>query len=129
MTPPVVAALDDRPPAFHVITAVLLDGVHTDIVLHKFADKICLFVTQFARIPNVFVVHTNTLHGGQIKTHREIEHRFGTDTDEIQSAIRHMVTAVPTLNDAPVDIVVSLGLREITRSTLLPLEEALRALT
>lgn len=116
-------------PAYHSISAVLLNGVHTDIVLHKFADKICLFITQFERIANVFVARTNTMNGGQIKTHRDIEHRFGTDTDEIQSAIRHLVTAVPTLNDAPVDIVVSLGLREITRPTLMLLIQALLALT
>lgn len=114
--------------AFHSISAVELGGVHTDIVLHRFADKICLLITQFGRISNVFVAHTNTMHNGAVKTFREIEHRFGTDTDEIQSAIRHLVTAVPALNDAPVDVVVTLGLRRIDRSAVRQLEAALRAL-
>lgn len=110
---------------FHSITAIDLDGIHTDIVLHRFADKIVLLVTQFARISNVFVAHANTMHNGIVKTFRDIEHRFGTDTDEIQSAIGHLVTAVPALNDAPVDIVVTLSMRTIDRSAVKRLVEAL----
>lgn len=113
---------------FQSITAIELDGVHTDIVLHRFADKICLLVTQFERISSVFVVHANTLHNGTVKTFKEIEHRFGTDTDEIQSAIRNLVTATPQLNDAPVDIVVTLSLRKIDGRTVKQLEGALREL-
>lgn len=114
--------------AFHSISAVQLDGVHTDIVLHRFADKICLLISQFERIGNVFVAHANKLHNGSVKTFKTIEHRFGTDTDEIQSSIRHLVTAVPALNDAAVDIVVTLSLRRFDRQTVRQLAVALNDL-
>lgn len=120
-----------RPPAaaFHTITARDIRGQHTDFVLHRFADRVCLFITQFERIANVFVVPANTLHAGVgVKTFRRIEHRFGTDTDEIQAAIRHVIGAVPALDDCPVDVVLTLSLRTCDAATVRELVAVLNEL-
>lgn len=114
-------------PAFNTITSVMLNGQHTDIICHRFANKLCLFITQYGRISNIFVARPNVQDGGNMvrNEYKEIVHQFGTDTDEIQSAVRHLVAKVPMLNDSTVDVVINCGLKEINRTVLCSLVEAL----
>lgn len=110
--------------AFNKVLGFQLNGQHTDVVCHKFANKICLFITQFERINNIFVVQPNGQEhdlGTVRNEYREIVHQFGTDTDEIQSAIRHVVSRVPWLNESSVDVVINLGLKQINRAILVNL--------
>lgn len=131
-----------RPPAvpcWDTTTAIEVDGVKTDIALHQFVNKIVLFITQYERISNVYLVQPNTLPGGGgggggsgsgsfENVHRAIECRFGTDTDEITSAIRYLVNAIPPLNEARMEVMITLGLREVTRDALRQVERKLREL-
>lgn len=105
----------------------MLNGEHTDILCHRFANKLCIFITQYGRISNIFVVRPNVQDGGEMvrNEYKEIVHQFGTDTDEIQSAVRHLVDKVPLLNDCNVDVVINCGLKEINRSVLCSLVETL----
>ena len=106
--------------------AANINGVHTDISYYKFATNFCLFITQYEKINNVFLVTNENTQNGSIK-HQSVNvvHKFGTDTDEIQSAIVYLVKKVPYLQNLSVDLVLNLGLKDINRTVLQSLENCL----
>lgn len=102
-------------PTFDIKFSTDIQGIPTDIVYHKFANKTCLFVTQYEKINNLFVVSVAFDPTGSISKMPNIEmvHCFGTDTDEIQCGIRYIVGRVPALADSTNAIVINFGVREI----------------
>lgn len=91
-----------------------IDGVHTEIVLHKFTNRYLLIVTQYEKLNNVFIACNNAAVSGVIRDRSlEIKHQFGMTTDEIECGIRFLLTNMQLPNfDKDMDVVVCLGLKE-----------------
>lgn len=116
---------------YNKVLGVNIEGQHIDIICHKFNNKICIFITQYERINNIFVVRPNWQErdvGTVCNDYKEIVHLFGADTDETRSAIRHLVQCVHWLNECSVDIVINLGLKHLNRAVLVHLVTVLNGL-
>lgn len=117
-------------PIFDKIFSTDIEGTPTDIVYHRFANKICLFITQYEKINNLYTVSVenvlNPASGpmGQ-KSDIEITHCFGKDTDEYTSGIRYLVERVPALVNGAESLVINFGLKEVNRKVLQSLENIL----
>lgn len=94
--------------------AYKIDGVHTEIVLHKFTNKYLLIVTQYEKLNNVFVACNDAAVSGVIRNRSlNIKHQFGMTTDEIECGIRFLLTNIQLPNfDKDMEVVVCLGLKE-----------------
>lgn len=117
--------MNQQTTAFQTIKTVDIEGTPTDIMFHAFGNKLFLVITQYQRISNIFIAYANTQNGITKNHTREIKHQFGTDTDEIQSAIRHLVANVPALTESSLDIIINFGLKDINRAVLQSLERTL----
>lgn len=101
--------------AFDLSEAYTINGVHTEILLHKFTNKYLLFITQYEKLNNVFVACNDIAFTGMVQNRElNVKHLFGTTSDEIECGIRFLLTkstlAATFRND--LEIVVCLGLKE-----------------
>lgn len=94
--------------------AYKINGVHTEILLHKFTNKYLLIITQYEKLNNVFVACNDIAVSGIVRNRSlTIKHQFGMDTDEIECGIRFLLTNIELPNfDKTMDAVVCLGLKE-----------------
>lgn len=101
--------------AFDVSEACTINGIHTEILWHKFANKCLLFITQYEKLNNVYVASRDMAFSGVLSNQMlTIKHLFGTSSDEIDCGIRYLLSqsklVAPIQND--LEIVVCLGLKE-----------------
>lgn len=91
-----------------------INGVHTEILLHKFTNKYLLFVTQYEKLNNIFIACNDIALSGIVKNRSmTIKHQFGMTTDEIECGIRFLLTNIQLPNfDKDMEVVVCLGLKE-----------------
>lgn len=114
--------------AFQNTFGLIIDGVHTDIICHKFTNKILLLITQYEKIPNVMIVQKNRVYDTNKNSKTlSIQNKFGTDNDEITAAVRYLM-ANTGLAEVEVDVVLSLGLKTINKTVLKQLTEALQCI-
>lgn len=111
---------------FDTVQKFSVGGVDTDFVVHKFANKLFLVITQFGKMTNIFTISNErnfesdlfSKYNKQLK----IQNKFGNDTDEIQAALRRVFTQIDAQG---LEMVVSLGLKEINREILHEIAEIL----
>lgn len=99
--------------AFDYAEAHKVNGLHTEIVLHRFANKYLLFITQFERLNNILVACNELSLNGIVRNNSlNVKHLFGTTNDEIECGVKFLLnkTSLDLNND--VDIVICLGLKE-----------------
>lgn len=101
--------------AFDFAEAYTINGIHTEIVLHKFTNKCLLFITQYEKLNNIFVACNDVAFSGIVQNRLlNVKHLFGTTNDEIECGIRFLLTkstlAATFRND--LEIVICLGLKE-----------------
>lgn len=94
--------------------AYKINGVHTEIVLHKFTNKYLLIITQYDKLNNVFVACNDVALTGVVKNRElNVKHQFGMTTDEVECGIRFLLTNMQLPNfDRDMEVVVCLGLKE-----------------
>lgn len=108
--------------AFDTITACTINGIHTDIVLHKFVNKYMIIVTQFEKISNVFVSCNDIAFTGIVSNQCfNVKHRFGKTSDDLECGIKYLLTNL----QMDKDVVICLALKEYTRAII---NEVLKAL-
>lgn len=108
-----MAETANKQPAFAAIIAKEINGVHTDFVFHKFANKYFIIVTQYEKISNVFVAsNENVVTGIVSKRSFNVQHKFGKTTDEIECAIQYLATSL----QLDMDAVITLSLKECNRT-------------
>lgn len=113
-------------PVFQKSFSIEINGVQTDILFHHFANKMLLVINQYEKINNIFVTRNEHTFGGLVQNKTvDIQHKFGKDTDDIQSALMYLIPRVPLLRDSELDLVVNIGLKEINKSVLITLEKVL----
>uniref|UniRef100_A0A182MXX7 Uncharacterized protein n=1 Tax=Anopheles dirus TaxID=7168 RepID=A0A182MXX7_9DIPT len=110
--------------AFDHIETLVIEGHPTDIVYHRFANKLFLIITQHQKVANVYTVRShahNDLSGDDSAspaagTNRiyTIKHTFGASSDEAEAAIRYLMKFIQQSEE----IVITLGLRRIDKATL-----------
>lgn len=100
--------------AFAHSEAYEIDGVHTEILLHKFTNRYLLIITQYEKLNNVFTTCNDVALSGVVKSRSlSIKHQFGMTTDEIESGIRFLLTNIQRPDfDKDLEVVVCLGLKE-----------------
>lgn len=114
--------IDQKKP-FHIVKRVVINGTPTDIVFHKFVNKVFLLITQYEKITNTYVVEAKkdfNLHNPE----RNIIHKFGYESDEIGAAVLNVVSNLPP-KLAQEEILLSLGLKEIDAKVLKELSHTL----
>lgn len=114
--------------AFDFTDAYSINGVHTEVLLHKFTNKCLLFITQYEKLNNVFVACNDIAFSGMVQNRMlNVKHLFGTTSDEIECGIRFLLTkstfAASFRND--LEIVVCLGLKEYGPAVLKLIKEVL----
>lgn len=113
---------EEQNQAFHTITASVINGIHTDFVFHKFANKYFIIVTQYEKISNIFVASNDIALTGVISRQSlSVQHKFGKTSDEIECALQFLLTNLK-LN---LDVVISLTLKEYNRSVLYEIKKIL----
>lgn len=116
-------------PAFHQSLSVQIDGLQTYIVFHRFINKMLLIITQYEKINNIFVARNEHTFNGMVQNKSvDIQHKFGKDTDDIQSALMYLIPRIPVLRDSEMDLVVNVGLKEVNKTVLGTLEKVLNEL-
>ncbi|KAG4068370.1 hypothetical protein HA402_007890 [Bradysia odoriphaga] len=116
-------------PAFNKSFSVQINGLQTDIVFHQFINKMLLIITQYEKINNIFVARNEQTFNGLVQNKSvDIQHKFGKDTDDIQSALMYLIPRVPALRDSEMDLVVNIGLKEVNKNVLGTLEKVLNEL-
>lgn len=100
--------------SFDVSEAYTIDGIHTEILLHKFVNKYLLIITQYEKLNNVFVACNDIALSGIVQNRSlNIKHQFGMTSDEIECGIRFLLNNIKLPNfDRDLDVVVCLGLKE-----------------
>lgn len=100
--------------AFAHSEAYEINGVHTEILLHKFTNRYLLIITQYEKLNNVFTTCNDVALSGVVKSRSlSIKHQFGMTTDEIESGIRFLLTNIQRPDfDKDLEVVVCLGLKE-----------------
>lgn len=116
--------------AFSHSEAYNIDGIHTEIVLHKFTNRYLLIVTQYEKLNNVFVACNDTAVSGVIRNRSlNIKHQFGMTTDEIECGIQFLLTNMQLPNfDKDMEVVVCLGLKEYNGKILKQITSVLNRL-
>ncbi|XP_058129388.1 uncharacterized protein LOC131287718 [Anopheles ziemanni] len=116
----------DEPSAFDHIETIVIEGHPTDIVYHRFANKLFLLITQHQKMANVYTVRSHAHNdvsgedtpaaGGPGGTSRiyTIKHTFGASSDEAEAAIRYLMNFIGQSEE----IVITLGLKRIDKATL-----------
>lgn len=100
--------------SFAFSEAYEINGVHTEIVLHKFSNRHLLIVTQYEKLNNIFIACNDISIAGVVKNQSlDIRHQFGMTTDEIECSIRFLLSNIqsPHINK-DIEIIVCLGLKE-----------------
>lgn len=116
-------------PVFQKSFSIEINGIQTDIVFHHFINKMLLIINQYEKINNIFVARNEQSFNGLVQNKSvDIQHKFGMDTDDIQSALMYLIPRVPVLRDSELELVVNVGLKEINRNVLLTLEKVLNEL-
>lgn len=94
--------------------AYKINGIHTEIILHKFTNKYLLIITQYEKLNNVFTACNDTAISGVVNNRFiNVKHKFGMTTDEIECGIRFLLTNIQLPNfDRDLEVVVCLGLKE-----------------
>lgn len=94
--------------------AYKINGVHTEIILHKFANKYMLIITQYEKLNNIFTACNDVAVSGVAKDrYVNVKNKFGMTTDEIECGIRFLLTNIELPNfDKDMEVVVCLGLKE-----------------
>lgn len=94
--------------------AYSINGVHTEILLHKFTNRYLLIITQYEKLNNVFTAYNEVALSGVVRDRQlNIKHQFGMTTDEIECGIRFLLTNMQLPNfDKDMEVVVCLGLKE-----------------
>lgn len=116
-------------PVFCRMFSVEINGLPTDIVYHHFVNKILLLINQYEKINNIFVTRNEQTFNGLVQNKSiDIQHKFGKDTDDIQSALMYLIPRVPVLRDSELDLVVNIGLKEVNKNVLVALEKVLNEL-
>uniref|UniRef100_A0A182WF44 Uncharacterized protein n=1 Tax=Anopheles minimus TaxID=112268 RepID=A0A182WF44_9DIPT len=122
------ATSTNDPAAFDHIETIVIEGQPTDIVYHRFANKLFLIITQHQKVANVYTVRShahNDLSGEDSATSGApvdtgsnriytIKHTFGASSDEAEAAIRYLMNFMQQSEE----IVITLGLRQIDKATL-----------
>ncbi|XP_058067200.1 uncharacterized protein LOC131216664 [Anopheles bellator] len=112
--------------AFDHIETIDIGGQPTDIVFHRFADKLFLIITQYQKMANVYTVRSHahsefpedgsgpasTATGSRIYS---IKHTFGASSDEAEAAIRYLMNFI---DQHSAEIVITLALKRIDKATL-----------
>lgn len=116
--------------AFAHSEAYNIDGVHTEIVLHKFTNRYLLIVTQYEKLNNIFVACNDTAISGVVRNRSlNIKHQFGMTTDEIECGIQFLLTNIQLPNfDKDMEVVVCLGLKEYNGKILRQITSVLNRL-
>ncbi len=116
-------------PGFQKSFSIEINGIQTDILLHRFINKILLIINQYEKINNVFVARNEHTFNGLVQNKSvDIQHKFGKDTDDIQSALMYLIPRVPVLRNSELDMVVNIGLKEVNKNVLGTLEQVLNEL-
>lgn len=116
-------------PAFNKSFSIQINGLQTDIMFHQFINKMLLIITQYEKINNIFVARNEQTFNGLVQNKSvDIQHKFGKDTDDIQSALMYLIPRVPVLRDSEMELVVNIGLKEVNRNVLVTLEKVLNEL-
>lgn len=117
-------------PAFNYTEAYEINGIHTEIVFHTFANKHLLIITQYEKLNNLFVAcndvaFSGNMHSGSL----DVKHQFGAATDEIECGVRFLLKRInpPGFNQS-FNVVVCLGLKEYNGPVLRALEGILNKL-
>lgn len=109
--------------------SIKINGIQTDILYHHFANKILLIINQYEKMNNIFVARNEHTFNGLVQNKSvDIKHKFGKDTDDIQSALMYLIPRVPTLRDSEMDLVINIGLKEVNKIVLTTLVEVLSEL-
>lgn len=109
--------------------SIVINGIQTDILYHQFVNKILLFINQYEKINNIFVARNEHTFNGLVQNKSvDIQHKFGKDTDDIQSALMYLIPRVTVLKDSELDLVVNIGLKEVNKNVLMTLEKVLNEL-
>uniref|UniRef100_A0A2M4C2E3 Putative proteasome complex n=1 Tax=Anopheles marajoara TaxID=58244 RepID=A0A2M4C2E3_9DIPT len=114
--------------AFDHIETIDIGGHPTDIVYHRFANKLFLIITQHQKMANVYTVRSHS-HAdpdvalgtggsppppGANSRIYTIKHTFGASSDEAEAAIRYLMNFI----DQRDEIVLTLALKQIDKATL-----------
>lgn len=91
-----------------------INGVHTEILLHKFTNRYLLIITQYEKLNNIFIACNDIALSGVVNSRAlSVNHQFGLDTDEIESGIRFLLNNIQLPDfDKDMEVVVCLGLKE-----------------
>lgn len=102
------------PKPFAHSEAYSINGVHTEILLHKFTNRYLLIITQYEKFNNVFTACNEVALSGVVRNRQlNIKHQFGMTTDEIECGIRFLLTNIQLSDfDKDMEVVVCLGLKE-----------------
>lgn len=100
--------------------AYKINGIHTEILLHKFTNRYLLIITQYEKLNNVFIAYNDVALSAVVKSRSlNIKHQFGMTTDEIESGIRFLLTNIQRSDfDKDMEVVVCLGLKEYNGTIL-----------
>lgn len=122
------APVVERP--FAITQAYEINGVHTEIVLHKFVNRYLLIITQYEKLNNIFTAFNDFSVTGTMKNQSlDIKHQFGMATDEIECGIRFLLSKIQTSmlkND--LEVVICLGLKEYNGEILKQLADVINQL-
>lgn len=115
---------------FAITEAYEINGVHTEIVLHKFANRYLLIITQYEKLNNIFTAFNDLSVTGTMKNQSlDIKHRFGMTADEIECGIRYFLSHIQTpLLKNDVEMVICLGLKEYNGKILKQLVDVINQL-
>lgn len=116
--------------AFDYIEAHDINGVHTEILLHKFANKYLLIITQYEKLNNVFVACNDIVFSGLMENRSlHLKHQFGMTTDEIECGIRYLLAKInlKTFKNE-FDVIICLGLKKYNAAILKLIEGILNKL-
>lgn len=107
-----------------------IDGIHTEILLHKFTNQYLLVITQYEKLNNVFIACNDIALSGIVNSRSlTVKHQFGLDTDEIECSIRYLLNNIQLPNfDKDMDVVVCLGLKEYNGKILKQISSVLNGL-
>ncbi|XP_031638591.1 uncharacterized protein LOC116350794 [Contarinia nasturtii] len=100
--------------------AYKINGIHTEILLHKFTNKYLLIITQYEKVNNVFIACNDVALTGIVQNRSlNVKHQFGVITDEVECGVRFFLTNMQLPNfDKDMDVVVCLGLKEYNGTIL-----------
>lgn len=115
----------DQPQVFHFTEKVLINGIETDIVCHKFQNRVFLIITQLQKLTNIYLVKNQTNSGISNQKIFSIQHKFGAISDEIEAGIRFILNNMQNNNE----IVISLGIPDMNKTVLKEIKDVLQKIS